>query len=157
MTGTKHKIKIWFKFPPRPGWPDDTEGLWATPLSGQTAQVESAPFMQEGVAPGDVVRFETDEWGRHWALERVQASGRCVVRVLPDAAGPLGASVEAVNAQFEDFALASWAYSEELPLITFDVPADADFRAIRERLDAGAAGGWWQYEVACADEHWWAA
>jgi hypothetical protein len=41
---------VWYRFVPREGWlPYDTEGLWATRLSGDTARVESVPLLQDGV------------------------------------------------------------------------------------------------------------
>ncbi|MGW1666952.1 DUF4265 domain-containing protein, partial [Streptomyces microflavus] len=47
------RIKVWYRFVPREGWlRHDTEGLWATRLSGDTARVENVPFLQDGVAEG---------------------------------------------------------------------------------------------------------
>ncbi|MDP9829926.1 DUF4265 domain-containing protein [Kineosporia succinea] len=158
MTDTQAMFKLWFKYPPRDGYPDqDTEGVWAVPISPSTARVASAPFHQVGVAPGDVVRFEEDEWGQNWALEIIEPSGHCVVRVFPEANGPLGWNAEAVNAQFAMFQLKGEALSDEFPLVAFDVPADADFRAIKFLLEEGSLSGWWQYEVAAAGDAWWAA
>lgn len=58
------QIKIWFRFKPRQGWlPYDTEGMWATIVSGDTARVDNVPFLQDGVAQGDVVRFKLDDDG----------------------------------------------------------------------------------------------
>lgn len=157
MTGNHPMIRLCFKYPPRAGHDQDTEEVWAAPISGRTARVASAPFHQVGVAPGDVVRFETDEWGAHWALETVEPSGHCVVRVFPEASGPLGSSADMVNAQFAEFGLQGGVLSPELPLVAFDVPVDADFRSIKVLLEEGSVDGWWQYEVACASDAWWAA
>ncbi|GAA2376549.1 hypothetical protein GCM10010404_35440 [Nonomuraea africana] len=53
-------IKVWFQFTPREGWlPYDTEGLWAARLGRDTARVANIPFLQDGVAEGDMVRFST--------------------------------------------------------------------------------------------------
>jgi hypothetical protein len=149
-------IKVWFKFEPREGWlPYDTEGLWATQLTPDTARVDNVAFLQDGVAQGDVVRFVTDAEGRRWACERVQASGHCVVRVLPRPSGPLGRSASAVVARFARFSLGGEAFSAELPLVAFDVPADADFREIKLVLEDGESQGWWDYEVGCGTDRWW--
>ena len=94
-------IKIWFRFEPREQWPSyDTEGLWATRLSADTARIDNVAFLQDGVAQGDVIRFE---------------------------------------------------------VVALDVPADADFRAIKQALEAGEANGWWYYEVGCGNDRWWTA
>src|SRR5689334_6360643 len=90
-------VKIWFKFVPREGWlPYDTEGVWANVVAEGAARVSNVPFLQDGVAEGDVVRFETRSDGRHWALDRVEESGNCTIRVLPAPNGPLGRDARAV-------------------------------------------------------------
>jgi hypothetical protein len=62
-------VKIWFRFVPREDWlPYDTEGLWAVPVSADTARVANVPFLQDGVAQGDIVRFTTDDNGVRWAV-----------------------------------------------------------------------------------------
>jgi uncharacterized protein DUF4265 len=86
--------------------------------------VENVAFLQDGIARGDVVRFRADQDGVFWAIGRVQASGRCVVRVLPVASGPLGPSASAVHAAFARFGLGGEVFSAGLPFVAFDVPAD---------------------------------
>lgn len=151
-------LKIWFEFMPREGWlPYDTEGLWATALGTDTARLDSAPFLQDGVAKDDVVRFETDEEGVHWCRERVRASGNCTIRVLPEPDGPLGRGANGVNERFHAFGLEGEPFDEALPLVAFNVPADADFAGIKELLRKGEAEGWWYFEVGCATDRWRAA
>jgi len=92
------RIKVWFRFVSREGWlPYDKEALWADRLGEDTARLVNVPFLQDGVAEGEVVRFITDPEGMHWAVERVEASGNCTVRVIPIPAGPLGPSAQAVT------------------------------------------------------------
>jgi hypothetical protein len=149
-------IKVWFKFVPREGWlPYDTEGLWATQLGEDTARVENVPFLQDGIAQGDVVRFQADQDGVCWATGRVQASRHCVVRVLPVPSGPLGPSASAVRAAFARFGLGGEVFGAELPFVAFDVPADADFGEIQRVLADGELRGWWHFEVGCAPDRWW--
>lgn len=84
------RIKVWFRFIPDGGWlplPYDTEGMWATPVSPDTARIDNVPFLQTGVAQDDVVRFTTDDDGIHWATGRVTASGNCTIRILPNTDG----------------------------------------------------------------------
>ncbi|MEV4511076.1 DUF4265 domain-containing protein [Dactylosporangium sp. NPDC049525] len=148
-------IKILFRFVPREGWlPYSVEGLWATALSADTARVDNVPFLQNGVAQGDVVRFETDADGVHWALGRVEASGHCTVRVLPVPDGPLGPSAAAVHAQFARFGLGGEGFSADFPFVAFDVPDDADFAGIKQLLHAGTADGWWHFETGCVTDRW---
>jgi hypothetical protein len=47
------------------------------------------PFLQDDIAQGDVVRFDTDAEAVRWSWERVSASGHCTIRVLSVPAGPL--------------------------------------------------------------------
>ncbi|MEU7908052.1 DUF4265 domain-containing protein [Actinoplanes sp. NPDC049118] len=148
-------VKVWFRFVPREGWlPFDTEGLWAEPVDADTARVANAPFLQDGVAQGDVVRFRVDGDGLRWAVGRVEASGNCTVRVLPAPRGPLGPSAAAVHERFASFGLGGEVFSEALPLVAFDVPADADLTAIKRLLERGRADGWWEFEEGCVTEAW---
>ncbi|MFJ6015270.1 DUF4265 domain-containing protein [Streptomyces sp. NPDC092952] len=155
MESTAEKIKIWFRFVPREGWlPQDTEGLWATRLDADTALLLNVPFLQNGVAEGDVVRFRTDPEGLHWAVERVSTSGSCTIRVLPVPSGPLGRSPQAVHRRLSGLGLGGEVFSKEFPLIAFSAPAGADFRGIKALLAQGQEDGWWHYEVGCATEEW---
>ncbi|MEU7916928.1 DUF4265 domain-containing protein [Microbispora bryophytorum] len=83
------RVKIWYRFVPREGWPQfDQEGVWATPLGGDLAQVANVLFFVDGAAEGDIVRFTTDAQGVRWVKERVEWSGRCTILVLPVRGGP---------------------------------------------------------------------
>ncbi|WUB61708.1 DUF4265 domain-containing protein [Streptomyces sp. NBC_00582] len=161
MVAMEHEdenIKVWFRFVPREGWlPQDTEGLWATRLSADTARIRNVPFLQNGVAEGDVVRFRTDSDGRHWALGRVGSAGNCTIRVVPVPSGPLGRSPQAVHRRLAAFDLGGEVFSEDFPLVAFTAPADADLAGIKALLKQGQEEGWWQYEVGCAGDEWWSA
>lgn len=110
------RVKIWFRFVPREGWlPYGKEGLWADRVSEDTARLVNVPFLQDGVAEGEVVRFTTDHDGLHWAVERVEASGNCTVRIVPILAGPLGPSARAVHEKLAPFGLGGEAFSQEVP------------------------------------------
>jgi len=119
--------------------------------------VQSTPFLEDGVAEGDAVRFQSDSNGTHWSVGRVTASGNCTVRVLPDPTGPLGGSPQAVHQRLSPFGLGGEVFSEDLPLIAFTVPTEADFSAIKALLTQGEAQGLWQYEVGSATDEWWTA
>ncbi|WP_432186532.1 DUF4265 domain-containing protein [Streptomyces sp. Tue6028] len=158
MQKAAEKIKVWFRFVPRVGWlPQDTEGLWATRLSTDTASVQNAPFLQDGVAEGDVVRFRTDSDGLHWATGRVSSGGNCTIRVVPIPTGPLGRSPQAVHQRFSAFRLGGEVFSKEFPMVALTAPVGADFAGIKALLTQGQEQGWWHYEVGCGTDAWWNA
>ncbi|MDQ0930785.1 hypothetical protein QFZ49_000692 [Streptomyces turgidiscabies] len=155
MESTVEKIKVWFRFVPREGWfPQDTEGLWATTLGAGTAIVQNIPFLQDGVAEGDVVRYQTDADGLHWAVGRVSTAGNCTIRVIPIPTGPLGRSPQAVHQRLSAFGLGGEVFSEDFPMVAFTAPAGADFAGIKALLAQGEEEGWWHYEVGCSTEEW---
>ncbi|MEV1331664.1 DUF4265 domain-containing protein [Micromonospora costi] len=83
--------------------------------------------------------------GVHWATERIEASGNCTVRVLRAPNGPLGRSARAVHDRLAPFGLGGEAFSEELPLVALNVPADADLTGVgrhywAQRVIGGLAG-----------------
>lgn len=133
------------------------KALWALRLSADTARVTNVPFLQDGVAEGEVVRFVTDAEGLHWAVERVEASGNCTVRVIPIPAGPLGTSAQAVHEKLAPYGLGGEAFSKDFPLVALTVPANADMTQIKAVLAHGRDEGWWHYEVSCVTDAWNAA
>ncbi|MFJ1864815.1 DUF4265 domain-containing protein [Streptomyces sp. NPDC088097] len=148
-------IKVWFRFVPREGrLPYDTEGLWATRLSEDTACVANVPFLQDGVAEGETVRFATDAEGLHWATERVAPSGNCTIRVLAVPTGPLGRDPRAVHERFAPFGMGGEVFSAELPLVAMTVPADADLARIKALLHHGRDEGWWHFEAGRVTDAW---
>ncbi|MDX3767897.1 DUF4265 domain-containing protein [Streptomyces sp. AK08-01B] len=156
MEGTVEKIKVWFRFVPRKGWfPQDTEGLWATKLDDDTAIVQNAPFLQDGVAEGDVVRYQTDTDGLHWAVGRVSTVGNCTIGVVPVPTGPVGRSPQAVHQRLSAFGLGGEVFSEDFPMVAFTAPAGADFAGIKALLKQGQEDGWWHFEVGCGTDEWW--
>ncbi|MEU8541076.1 DUF4265 domain-containing protein [Streptomyces sp. NPDC048717] len=152
------RVKVWFRFVPREGWlPQDTEGLWALPVGPGTARVVNVPFLQDGVAEGDVVRYVTDGEGLHWATGRETASGNVAIRVLPVPGGPLGPSARAVGERFAPYGLGGESFSAEFPLVALTVPAGAPMAGIKELLARGTREGWWHWETGCATDAWNAA
>jgi hypothetical protein len=152
---TDGRIKVWFRFVPREGWlPHDTEGLWATPVESDTARIDNVPFLADGVAQGDVVRFVTDSEGVNWATERVEWSGNNTIRVLPVASGPLGPSATAVHERLAPFGIGGEAFSAGFPLVALNVPAGADLPQIKALLVHGEHEGWWAFETPCISDAW---
>ncbi|WP_443044006.1 DUF4265 domain-containing protein [Streptomyces sp. NBC_00322] len=158
MESAIEKIKIWFRFVPREGWfPQDTEGLWAARLGVDTACVQNAPFLQDGVAEGDVVRFRTDSDGLHWAVERISSSGNCAIRVVPVPTGPLGRSAQGVHQRLAVFGLGGEVFSDDFPMVAFTVPPGSDFAEIKALMTQGQEEGWWHFEVGFGTDEWWNA
>ncbi len=152
------RIKVWFRFVPRENsLPFDTEGLWATPIGADTARIDNVPFLQDGLAQDDIVRYITDADGRNWATGRVGTAGNCTVRVIPFPDSPLGRSAEAVHERLRPLGIGGETYSTDFPMLALNVPADADFTAIKALLAEGREKGWWDYEVSCLTDAWRAA
>ncbi|MET7365937.1 DUF4265 domain-containing protein [Streptomyces sp. NPDC005566] len=155
MASVVEEIKVWFRFVPREGWfPQDTEGLWATDLGDSRARIANAPFLQDGVAEGDVVRYRTDSDGLRWAVGQISSSGNCTIRVVPV---PLGRSPRAVHQRLSVFGLGGEVFSEDFPMVAFTVPPGTDFAGVKALLAQGQAEGWWHYEVGCGTDEWWNA
>lgn len=106
------------------------------------------------MSEGDIVRFQTDADGRHWGAGQVSAFGNCTIRVVPVPSGPLGRSSDAVHQRLSAFRLGGEVFSDDFPMVAFNVPADADFAGIKALLTRGQEEGWWHYEVGCATEAW---
>lgn len=119
--------------------------------------VRNIPFLQDGVAEGDVVRYRTDGDGLHWSVERVGTAGNCTIRVVPIPTGPLGRSPQAVHQRLSAFGLGGEVFSDDFPMVAFTAPAAADFTGIKALLNQGQREGWWHYEVGCGTERWWNA
>ena len=147
-------IKVWFRFVPRQDWPPyDTEGLWATPITADTARIDNVPFMQDGLALGDEVRYVTDAGGRKWAAGRVDTLGNCTVRIIPVPDGPLEGSAE-VHERLRPFGIVGETFSTEFPMVALNIPATANLKAIKKLLAKGHEQGWWYYEVSCLTDAW---
>ncbi|WP_245620415.1 DUF4265 domain-containing protein [Cryptosporangium arvum] len=80
-----------------------------------------------------------------------------MIRGLPVPSGPLGPDPSAAHAKFAHFGSGGEVFSAQLPLVAFDVPADARFREIKQVLTDGVSGGWWHFEEGCATDPWWNA
>ncbi|GIF48225.1 hypothetical protein Afe04nite_27640 [Asanoa ferruginea] len=64
--------------------------------------------------------------------------------MLPIPDGPLGRSARAVHDRLAPFGLGGEAFSEQLPLVAFNVPSDADLQRVKAVMRQGEAEGWWQ-------------
>lgn len=115
------------------------------------------PFLQGGVAKGDVVRFRIDSDGLHWAVERISSSGNCTIRVVPVPTGPLGPSTQAVHQRLAVFGLGGEVFSDDFPMVALTVPPGRNFAGIKALLTPGQEDGWWHFEVGYGTDEWWNA
>lgn len=123
-----------------PDWPPvAVERLW-----GETTAVDSelrllnVPFFARGVAYGDLVRVRPDHERRELVFERLNGeSGHSTLRITmldKHAARQIQARLRAAGCSWETAAQFS-------SLLAVDVPADADYRALREWLVARRSEG----------------
>lgn len=124
------------------------------PVGSDTARIRNVPFLANGIAEDDVIRYVTATDGARWAKERVEASGNCAIRVLPRRGGPLGPDPQRVYERFAPFGLGGETYSDEFPLVALHIPFDAPFKEIKALLAHGENERWWGYEPSCVTDAW---
>lgn len=106
-------------------------------VTADTARVHNVPFLQDGVAEGDVARLTIDDDGVWWVVGCVDASGNCTTRVLPLPNGPMERSAERFTSSSRVSGLDGEPFSEAFPFVALTVPADADLAAVKALLQAG--------------------
>ncbi|MFC1438988.1 DUF4265 domain-containing protein [Streptacidiphilus sp. N1-10] len=136
------------------GWPPaSVESLWAVDLGDGTVRLVNIPWFARGVASDDIIRVEVDEEGVRWAMETVQASENCTIRliVLKD-----GGSIPARQSVLEDFRRLGTTGEgiEQYRMVALDIPPDADLPRIRKLLEHGESKEWWHWEEGCVTAAW---
>jgi Domain of unknown function (DUF4265) len=133
------------------GWPPvGSEGLWAESLGHARYRLDNTPWFVRGVASDDIVAAIADPDDVLWFTERVEWSGRLTIRVIPFRAGPLAGSLRAVVEIFEELGVSGEGALPAYAIVALDVPADADFAAVKARLRRGEDDGSWSYEEAAS-------
>lgn len=140
--------------------PVDNEGLWALSLGGSQYRLNNTPWFVRGVACEDVVEAVPDIIGTLWVSRRVAWSGRHVVRLTPaqqhrrrPSRRPPAALVKARkdlkkwNVGVESMGPPQW-------MVALDIPADADFKVVKQYIRDGHQAGRWDYEEGCVGEIW---
>lgn len=137
------------------GWPPvGSEGIWAEDLGERRYRLDNTPWFVRGVASDDVVEAIADPDGVLWFADRIEWSGRLTIRVIPFRDGPLGGSLQAVLDTFEALGVSGEGALPAYAIVALDVPTDADFAAVKERLRQGEDDGSWTYEEGCVDDRW---
>lgn len=122
--------------------PDKWETLWATPVEEVGLyQIDNIPLYVKGISSEDVVKAEERE-GQLQFLNLVRASMNSVYRLyVTDVA-----DVQTVRDSLS--ALGCKSEGSYVPrLVAMEIPGKADFVAVENLLEKGAASGRWAYEV----------
>jgi len=128
-----------------PDWPPVTvERLW-----GETTAVESelrllnVPFFARGVAYGDLVHVRPDNDRRELVFERLNGeSGHSTIRItLLD-----GRALRDVQNRLREAGCSWETASQFASLLAVDVPADSDYRALRDWLKARMREGTLEFQ-----------
>lgn len=136
------------------GWPPaSSEGLWATPVDEDLVRLDNNPWFARNVACGDIYRVRRDADGVLWAVECVEWSGNCTIRVIPFSAGPLAGNRQAVIDAFTPLGVDGEGI-EQFGMVSLNVPPDADLVATKRLLTQGRTDGWWDYEEGCIGDAW---
>ena len=135
------------------GWPPAvSEGLWAEPLGGDNYRIENSPWYVNDLAAGDVVRATSDE-GELWAVERVHASGRMTVRVIPLGPGEPEVKVQRVLELVQPLGVRT---EGSLPqtIIALDIGPEIDLPELKRVLVAGEQSGTLSYDEGAVSQEW---
>ncbi|WP_121179340.1 DUF4265 domain-containing protein [Streptomyces sp. 1114.5] len=60
----------------------------------------------------------------------------------------------AVGGALGDLVVQGSVFSDDLPLVAFNVPVSWDLAGIKSLLVHGVADGWWHFETACVTDDW---
>jgi hypothetical protein len=155
MAGGSDLVKVVFALAQdEDGWPPvSSEGLWATPVGGNLYRLDNIPWFVRGVAADDVVRVEPDDDGVLWAVERVQGSGNCTIRIVPLLEGLRGEQ-EVVLDVFTALGAEGEGAGPVYDLVALSVPAGEPVHAVKARLREGEVDGSWAYEEGYVTQAW---
>lgn len=133
---------------PAEGWPPpvESEGLWASPVGAGRYRIENTPWFAQDCATYDVVEAVEYE-GTRWVMGKAEWSGRLTVQVAHSDPG-------AVLAAFADLGVRGESAAPAYEMAALDIPPEADFRAIIDRLRAGKSAGTWDFQEACVTAEW---
>jgi len=153
--GDQSRVKVRFRLTPdEDGWPPaESEGLWAEPVGNDQFRIHNSPWFVRNLSAGDVVHALAGSDGVLWALDRVRASGRLTVRVIPRADGTLRGDRQAVVEWFAPYEVSGEGI-EQYGMVALDIPADADHKSVKAELQRGEADGLWYFEEGCVSDDW---
>ncbi|MFC8848557.1 MULTISPECIES: DUF4265 domain-containing protein [unclassified Micromonospora] len=144
-------VQVWFSMS---GGAVAALGMGAEMLAPDRVRLPSAPWAALNAAKGDIFSVQRDGDGLLWAQEKLEASGYCAIRVVLAPDGPLGPVDAGVEAILDKFTALGVTGSGMFGLAVIDVPPDADLDRVRQLLNTGQRGGWWDVEELCTTDGW---
>jgi Domain of unknown function (DUF4265) len=129
--------------------PAENEWLWASDAAGLWS-VDNIPWYSRDVSFGDLVEVDEDVEAQLWFRRTAEPSGHSTFRVLVREQDP--GPVAALRTRLEALGCSSEQWSEELPLLAVDVPAEVDIEPVIAMLDEGEAQERWGWESGLVSE-----
>jgi hypothetical protein len=134
-------VKVKFVLDPEEWHGSATETLWAAPVGQNQYRLENSPFYAFGVSYQDVVAAQRTDNELEF-VSVVSRGGHSTYRILVQSKS---------RAEFEKL----WKPIQETgctyeggspPLLSIDVPSNADIHLVYRLLEAGEAAGAWSFE-----------
>ncbi|TWJ02585.1 uncharacterized protein DUF4265 [Mucilaginibacter frigoritolerans] len=118
------------------------ESAWAE-KTDQGYKLLNILFYAKGYAWGDIVSVE-ERNGQLYVTDLIEESGHSTIRII-------FFKNELVKSTSEHLLTMGCSYEgSNIPaLVSFDIPADVDYKPIKEFLKQGEASELWSYEEAC--------
>jgi hypothetical protein len=137
------------------GWPPvGAERMWAFDLGDGRYRIDNVPWFVRDLAVGDVVVAVPPGPGSHPVFRRIHTrSGHLTIRLICFRGGPLAGELQPVIDRFTPLGVHAEG-AAQYGMVALDIPPGSDLRAVRERLDAGAADGSWEWEEGRIDDAW---
>ncbi|MBB2940472.1 hypothetical protein FB565_000176 [Actinoplanes lutulentus] len=147
-------VKVFFHIRVEDGWPPvGTESMWARPVSTDIVELDNTPFFARGVSCGDHIRVVREDDGTLTAVEVVEWSQRCTVRVVPFSDGPLQGDRQRVLDEFATVGVTGEGI-EQFSIVALNIPPTTDLSAVKRLLRDGVERGWWDYEESNIGDDW---
>ncbi|TLX25715.1 DUF4265 domain-containing protein [Chryseobacterium indologenes] len=122
------------------------EALWIETLENERYQIKNIPFFAPNIAYNDVIAVEEDEGCLYFddILETSEHSTVQIVFFKEEAIGQTIKDIESLDC--------SWEGMHEQHIIAIDVPANVNYKKIRDYLDQQFEDKVLDYKEACLSE-----
>ena len=118
------------------------ESLWST-KEGDYYRINNIPFLAPNIALDDLVSVEEDGGELHFD-KLIEASGHSTIQMIifnKKDVSIIGKELECLGC--------GWEGSHIEPLISIDIPKEANYSVIKKYLDKGENENRWSYKEAC--------
>lgn len=130
------------------------ERLWAVPIGEGLARIDNIPWFVPNLALGDLVTTrDNSAEGSLEAVDKLQWSGNCTVRVIPYAAGELAGDLRRVVDLFSPLGV-QLEVIDKFTMVGLSIPPSVDIAAVKGLLIRGYEANWWDYEESCVGDSW---